>query len=144
MTITFPFLIALIPVGIALVILLVGVALWRYVAPGPGVIVSGFGILFGILFGPMLFMDRVMVDKTHIEQATGFWFSQTRKGFPFDGLRRVSITTGQDLKGREIEIWVAEYESKPTVEIDPGDLWESHGVSIGDYLRGLGIDVVRK
>ena len=144
MAITFPFLISMIPIGIALVILLVGLAIWRYVAPGPGVIVSGFGIFFGILFGPGLFMDRVIVDKTRIEQFTGFWFSQTRKGFPFDGLKRVRITTGQDLKGRVIEIWVAEYASKPNVEIDPGDLWESHGVSIADYLRGLGIDVLRE
>jgi hypothetical protein len=134
----------MIPIGIALAILLVGLALWRYVAPGPGVIVSGFGIFFGVLFGPMLFMDRVLVDETRIEQFTGFWFGQTRKGFRFGDLKRVRITTGQDLKGRDIEIWVAEYESKPPVEIAPGDLWESNGVSIVDYLQGLGIDIVRE
>jgi hypothetical protein len=144
MTITFPFLISMIPIGIALAILMVGLALWKYVTPGLGFIVSGVGIFFGVLFGPMLFMDRVLVDERRIEQFTGFWFSQTKKGFRFDDLKRVRITTGQDLKGREIELWVAEYESKPPVEIDPGDLWESHGVSIVDYLQGRGIDVVRE
>ena len=144
MTVTFPFLISMIPPGIALVMFLVGLAFWRYVAPGLGVVVSVVGVFFGLLFGPMLFMDRVLVDDTRIEQSTGFWFSQTKKGFHFDDLKRVRITTGRDLKGREIELWVAEYESKPPVEIDPGDLWESHGASIVDHLQALGIDVVRK
>jgi hypothetical protein len=143
MTIAFPFLISMIPVGIALVILLVGLALGRYVVPSLGFIVAGFRILFGAVFGPALFTDKVRVDETHIEQATGFWFHQTRKGFQFDDLRRVRIAVGRDLKGREIEIWVAEYESRPTVHIDPGDLWESHGALIVDYLRSLDIDVVR-
>ena len=48
-----------------------------------------------------------------------------------------------DLKGRVIEVWVAEYTDGTRVEIDPGDLWEMNGEAIVAHLRRLRIDVVR-
>jgi len=54
MTFAFPFLISMIPIGMALVIFVLGLGLWKYVAPGLGFLVSGIGIFFGVLFGPML------------------------------------------------------------------------------------------
>jgi hypothetical protein len=139
----FPLYIALIPLAIATAIFLLGLFLLVKVNKLLGLLIGGFGILFGSLFGPMLLMDRVIVDDRHIQQHTGFWFDQTEKGFDFDGIERVTITSGRDMKGREIEIWIAEYSDRPEVRIDPGDLWEANGDAIVAYLNSFGIDVVR-
>ena len=142
MTLTFPVLISLIPAGIATILLALGWYVGRK-APDLGVIVMFIAALFGVVFGPMLFLDRVVVDETRIEQTTGFWFDPTVKGFDFDDLSRIVITTGRDLKGREIEIWVAEYNRRESVQIDPGDLWATNGSRIVSFLRSNGISVLR-
>ena len=144
MELGFPLYISLIPVAIAAVALVAGMVLFVKVNKILGLLIGALGILFGALFGPMLLMDRVVVDDRHIRQYTGFWFDQTEKGFDFDGLERVVITTGRDLKGREIEIWIAEYADGPSIEIDPGDLWESNGNAIAAHLKTLRIDVVHQ
>ena len=123
--------------------LLLGLFLFVKINKILGLLIGAFGILFGLLFGPMLLMDRVVVDEHRIQQNTGFWFDQTEKGFRLDGIRRVTITTGADMKGREIEIWIVEYADGSAVEIDPGDLWEQNGDPITRHLGGLGIEVVR-
>lgn len=143
MEFTLPLYIALIPVAIAAAGLLLGLILLVKVNKILGISIAAFGILFGLLFGPMLLMDRVVVDDRHIQQNTGFWFDQTEKGFSFDGIERIVITTGRDMKGREIEVWLAQYGNRPEVRIDPGDLWEMNGDSIVEYLNTLGIEVVR-
>ena len=142
MAIGFPLYIALIPVAISVVALLAGVILFAKVSRLLGLLIGTFGLLFGIAFGPMLLMDRVVVDDRHIRQYTGLWFDQTEKGFHFDGLERVTIATGRDLKGRIIEVWIAEYAEGPSIEIDPGDLWEMNGDAIAAHLKTLRIDVV--
>jgi len=144
MNLSFPIVVSLIPGAIAAAIILVGVVLWRKRIKGAAVVVLAIGGAFGFVFGPMLFLDRVTVDSSGIHQTTGFWFSPTKKGFQFDGLERVLITTVSDLKGRTIEVWVAEYGSRPSVTIDPGDLWESNGDRIIDYIERAGIDVARR
>lgn len=143
MEIGFPLYIALIPLAIATAALLLGLFLLVKVNKILGFLIGAFGILFGLLFGPMLLMDRVIVDDHRIRQNTGFWFDQTEKGFDFDGIERVTITTGHDMKGRVIEVWVAQYKSGLSAQIDPGDLWESNGEAIARHLTVLGIDVVR-
>jgi hypothetical protein len=65
------------------------------------------------------------------------------KGFDFEGMERITITTGHDMKNREIEIWIAQYRDRPDEEIDPGDLWEMHSDAIVEYLNKLGIQVLR-
>ena len=144
MVLGFPLYIALIPLAIAAAGLLAGLFLFVKVNKILGLIVGAFGILFGVAFGPMLLMDRVVVDDRGIRQHTGFWFDQTVKGFDFDGMRRIVITTGRDLKGREIEVWVAEYHDGERTEVDPGDLWESNGDAIALHLKTHRIDVVRE
>lgn len=139
----FPLYISLIPIAISAAVLLLGLFLFVRVNKLLGSLIGAFGVLFGLLFGPMLLMDRVIVDDGHIRQYTGFWFDQTEKGFSFDGIERVTITTGRDLKGRVIEIWIAEYNNRSGVQIDPGDLWESNGEAITKHLDALGIDVAR-
>lgn len=143
MEIGFPPYIAVIPVAIATAALLLGLILLVKVSKLLGALIGTFGIAFGLLFGPVLLMDRVMVDDHRIQQNTGFWFDQTEKGFDFDGIERITITTGRDLKGRSIELWIAEYTDRPSVQIDPGDLWESNGAAIARHLNTLGIEVVR-
>ena len=139
----FPLYISLIPVAIAAVGLLAGSFLFVKVNKVLGVLIGTFAVLFGLMFGPMLLMDRVLVDEHHIQQNTGIWFDQTEKGFSFDGIQRIAITTGNDLKGRVIEVWIAHYGDRPSVKIDPGDLWELNGDAIVSYISALGIDVVR-
>lgn len=128
----FPLYISLIPVAVPVAFLLLGLFLCVKVNKIPG-----------LLIGPMLLMDRVIVDDSRIRQYTGFWFDQTEKGFSLDEIEHVTITTGRDLKGRVIEVWIAEYKDRPSETIDPGDLWESNGDAIAKYVSALGIDVVR-
>lgn len=139
----FPLYISLIPVAVPVAFLLLGLFLCVKVNKIPGLLIGAFGLFFGLLFGPMLLMDRVIVDDSRIRQYTGFWFDQTEKGFSLDEIEHVTITTGRDLKGRVIEIWIAEYKDRPSETIDPGDLWESNGDAIAKYVSALGIDVVR-
>ena len=143
MEIHFPLYISLIPVAIATVALLLGVFLFAKVNKIFGIFIGAFGALFGVAFGPMLLMDRVVVDDRQVRQYTGFWFDQTEKGFSFDGIEHVTISTGRDLKGRVIEVWVATYTDGRIVEIDPGDLWEANGDAIAAHLKTLRIDVIR-
>ena len=144
MDIGFPLHIALIPVAIAAALLLLGLYLFVKINKLFGLLVGAVGILFGLLFGPMLLMDRVVMDEHHIRQSTGWWFAQTEKGFDFDGLERVIVTSGRDLKGREIEVWIARYAGRPEVRIDPGDLWEMNGDAITERMNAMGIEVVRE
>ena len=141
MSFEFPLLISLIPVALGCSILLVGILTFLKVNRIFGGVVSLLGIIFLVMFGPMLFMDKVQVDSEGIFQSTGFWFSQTEKGFEFNGLERILITEGHDMKNRVIEIWVAEYRSGESVSIDPGDLWESNGQEIVEYMRKEGLKV---
>ncbi len=139
----FPLHISLIPVAVPAVILLLGLFLFVKVNKILGFLIGAFGMLFGLLFGPMLLMDRVIVDDSRIRQHTGFWFDQTEKGFSFDGIERVTITTGRDMKGRVIEVWIAKYQDLPSVTVDPGDLWELNGDAIAKHVNALDINVVR-
>ncbi len=116
----FPLYIALIPVAVPVAFLLLGLFLCVKVNKIPGLLIGAFGLFFGLLFGPMLLMDRVIVDDSRIRQYTGFWFDQTEKGFSLDEIERVTITTGRDLKRRVIEVWIAEYQRSAQRNHRPG------------------------
>jgi hypothetical protein len=143
MNFEFPILISLIPVAIGFAILLVGLLVLLKVNSFAGGFVSAFGIIFLVVFGPSLFLDKVQIDSEGIFQSTGLWFSQTQKGFKFSDIDRVLITEGRDMKNRTIEIWVAEYKSGESVTIDPGDLWESNGIEIIEYMKNNGLKIAR-
>lgn len=143
MLVEFPFVVGMIPVAVAALILLLGLALFFKVHKAAGAFVLLFGVLFAAVFAPMLFLDRVIVDEVRIEQRTGLWFAPTVKGFDLAGLERIVITEGRDLKGRPVEIWVAEYPSRPAVRVDPGDLWEMNGTLLAEHLTKRGVRVVR-
>ena len=130
----FPLHISLIPIAIPAAVLLLGLFLFVRVNKLLGSLIGAFGVLFGLLFGPMLLMDRVTVDDRRIHQSTGFWFDQTEKGFSFDGIERVTITTGRDLKGRVIEVWIAEYKDRPSVTVDPGSARDANPELLGNHI----------
>ncbi len=46
------------------------------------------------------------------------------------------------MKGRVIEIWIAEYRDRPSVTVDPGDLWELNGDATAKHINALGVDIV--
>lgn len=141
MTFQFPWYISFIPPFISAVPILIGLFLWKRTKV-LAVAIAVFGLLFGALFGPMLFLDRVSLDQKRLVQHTGFWFAQTVKGFELSEVDRVIIKSGRDMKGRIIEIWVAELKNGSTLEVDPGDLWEQNGSAIVDVLEERGIPVV--
>ena len=144
MIFTFPILISLIPAGVALIIVFSGTILWKWVSRGLGIATIGTGLLFAILFGPMIFMDKVELSDEQIQQSTGFWFNQTVKGFQIYGLNRVLIVIEPDRNNRFKELWITEYTSGKRIKVDPGDLWESNGDEIVEYMTDRGIVVVRE
>lgn len=142
MTFSFPWYLSIVPTLATVVLLLTAGFFWHRVRP-LGVIIGLLGLLFGGVFGPMMFLDRVSVDEQQLMQRTGFWFAPTIKGFDLEQVNRIRITSGRDLKGRVIEVWVAELKDGSEQQVDPGDLWEQNGAVIAGYLELNGIPVVR-
>ena len=62
----FPLHISLIPIAIPAAVLLLSSFLFVRVNKLLGSLIGAFGTLFGLLFGPMLLMDRVIVDDGRI------------------------------------------------------------------------------
>ena len=144
MIFTFPIIVSLIPAGITLVMVIIGFILWKKVSRITGVLIIGFGFIFLGIFGPLLFTDRVELSNEQIQQTTGFWFDLRVKGFEFSGLKQVLIGAELDRNNRYKEVWIAEYTSGKTVKIDPGDLWESNGEQIVQFMENNGIIVIRE
>jgi hypothetical protein len=143
MTFGFPWYLSIIPALIAGLLLLIAAFTWNRVR-SLAVIVGLFGLLIGVLFGPMLFLDRVSVDQQRLMQKTGLWFAPTTKGFELEQVKRIHITSGRDLKGRVIEVWIADLKDGTEHKVDPGDLWERNGVLIAGFLELEGIPVMRE
>ena len=141
MSFEFPLYISLIPVAIGLVIVMAGLVVLLRANSWVGVFIAAFGVIFIGAFGPMLFLDKVRVDSEGVFQSTGFWFSQTHKGFKFDNLERIRIVNEPDYKERTKEVWVADYKSGESIAIDPGDLWVMHGTEIIEFMNGEGLVV---
>ena len=97
--------------------------------------------LAGLVFGPAMLLDRVVVSAENIEQTTGFAWSQNAKGFRFADVSFVHITekpTGP--KGRLSVIWEIHEENGTTRDLDPGDLWESNSEEIVRLLSRHGVE----
>ena len=144
MTFTFSLWICLVPAAAATVLL--GVGLWRRRGGhgGLGWIFSGLAI--GVVFGPMLFRDRVILDEEGLTQRTGFWFNPTVKGFRYADAERVEIRqeTVKTRKSERVEaIWYIHASDGAIQRIDPGDLWEVNTAAIVPLLEARGIAVDR-
>ena len=144
MDITFSTTVALIPVIIGLSIVILGIFLAYKVAKSLGALIGLAGIFFLIVFGPILLMDKVEIDDNEIIQHTGFWFSQTTKGFSLKNIDHIVITEENHKKYGIYEIWIAVYQSGDSIKVDPGDLWESNSDKIIKYLEQINIQVINE
>jgi hypothetical protein len=140
-TFRFPFWLACLPPVAAIAVFAVGA--WRLRRGRRGRLWQFAGILIGVVFGPMLFLDRVVVDDEGIEQTTGFWFAPTEKGIRFAGTRRVRIERERSggRRNRMQDVWYAEDGAGGVQRLDPGDLWDLHADEIVTCLRARGIEV---
>jgi hypothetical protein len=111
----------------------------------PAVIALVAAVFAGGIIAPGLVMDRVVLDDTKLEQTTGFWFSQTVKGFRLAEVESIKITimkaTGR--KDRDYAVWIARLKNGGTRQVDPGDLWENNSEDIIERLKAKGIEVRR-
>jgi hypothetical protein len=101
------------------------------------VLIAVFG---GLLIGPCMWFDRVVVDHEHIEQTTGFYWSPTVKGFRYADVSFIRITekpTGP--KKRMSLIWEIHEKNGTTRDIDLGDLWEMNSGEIVPLLKSHGV-----
>ncbi|NOT24634.1 MAG: hypothetical protein HOP16_00905 [Acidobacteria bacterium] len=137
MTYSFP---AYVPILIACgaaVVALAGIVLflrikdWRI--PRVLLLVAAFA---GGIFAPSMARDRVVLDDTHLEQTTGFWFLPNITAFELDAVSSVYLTNRDD-----DEVWVVQFKDGSTQEFDPSDLWETNGRDIAMRLRTRGIAV---
>ena len=103
----------------------------------------GIALLAGGIIGPMLALDRVVLDDEKLEQTTGFWFAPNVKGFRLAEVASLTITTEFGRKNLEYEVWTAQLKNGGVKQVDPGDLWEINGVDIAQRLRKRGIEVRR-
>jgi len=107
------------------------------------VVAFGIALLAGGIVGPMLAMDRVVLDNEKIEQTTGFWWSPTVIGFKLADTAKVEVVSETNLRGRVAEKWIVTSKRGRVQELDPGDLWENNGDDILIRLRQKGIDAHR-
>jgi len=142
-TFTFPVYISLIPLIIAAVPLVIGLFVLRR-NRGAALLLFAVALGIAVLFGPMLFHDRVVVTKEELTQTTGFWFAPTVKGFRFSETKAVTITTEIERRGIRNDIWTIHKKDGTTECIDPGDLWETNTDEIVPILKKHGIEVERR
>jgi hypothetical protein len=142
MTFSLPLYFSIIPVVIALVGFTFGGVLWRWQSLRPVAIATFVGAaLFGVLFGPMLFLDRVTIDDDAVSQRTGFWFAPTRHRLEFDEVRHLLVLRTPRASGPTNTKWhVIRRDGTDTV-LDPGDLWDLNEGAILTAFRNHGVPV---
>lgn len=144
MTFTFPSHIIAIPIVVGVIALLVALVGGLKFKNIPVVLIGLFFAFNALgLFAPMMWLDRVVLDEQKLEQTTGFWFAPTVKGFEYDEVTSVTITTEITPKGLENDIWLVHYQDGRRERIDPGDLWAMNTDEIVPRLEQEGIVVVR-
>ena len=141
-TFSFPLLVCLIPGVVAAIPMIIGLFLLRRIRVVAFVL---FAVSLGIavLFGPMLFCDRVTVTQAGLTQTTGFWFVPSVKGFQFSETKSITITTEITRNGLRNEIWHIHKADGTTERIDPGDLWEMNSDEIIPILNEHDIAVTK-
>ena len=141
MVFKFSTLIMAIPFGVAAVAVIAAAVFFAARNKGLGILSLVVALVSGLVFGPAMLFDRVAVTAEHIEQRTGFGWSQTVKGFRFADVSFVRITnkpTGP--KRRLSAIWEIHEKNGTTRDLDPGDLWEANSEEIVALLRDHGVE----
>ena len=140
----FSFSAEIVAIPVAVLVVSLGAALFFYRKKKYRFVVISFifSLLAGLVFAPSMYLDRVIVSPTSIQQKTGFWWNQTIKQLVYEEISRVRITTKPTgRKGRMEEIWEITYKDGRMRDFDPGDLWEANGASVIEALRRHGIEV---
>ena len=107
MTFRLPLLVCLIPVVIALAPVVVGLFIHRRV-PSVAIFFYGIGAFIGIVFGPMLFHDRVVLTDQALTQNTGSWFAPRTKSAP---IRTPRVATSWSTFASPEEPWTIRFAS---------------------------------
>ncbi len=142
MTFRFPLLVAVLPAVVAVLLLAWGG--WQRCRGRRWRTWAAAGAVVGVVFGPMLFSDRIVVDERGIVQTTGFWFAPRVQGFAFAGLDRVRVVreqAGTQRRNRTQQVWYAHRTDGSVERLDPGDLWDLHAERIVAELRSRGVRV---
>ena len=137
----FSTLVLAIPFGIAAIAIIASGGFFAAGKKGPAAGLGFVALIAGLIFGPSMLKDRVIVTDKKIEQQTGFFFAQTVKGFEFSDVSFVRITrkpTGP--KNRMAMVWEIHKSNGSTQDIDPGDLWESNSDEIAKVLQDRGVE----
>ena len=130
-----------IPFGIAAIAITASGVFFAAGKKGPAAAFGVVALIAGLIFGPSMLKDRVVVTDKKIEQRTGFFFSQAVKGFGFDDVSFVRITRKPSgPKDRITMVWEIHPSSGSAYDIDPGDLWESNSDEIAEVLQDRGVE----
>lgn len=143
MTFRFPFLVCMMPLLLAAGAAVGGYVLQRY-KQAACLILYAAAAFIGLVFGPMLFLDRVEVTSEGITQTTGFWFVPTVKGFRFAEVESVRIETELTRNGLPNDIWRVRKHDGTVQRLNPGDLWEANTDRILPVLTQRNILVSRR
>ena len=138
---TFSLAVLAIPFGVAALAAAGAVLCFATGKKGAGVGAAFVALVAGLVFGPSMLFDRVVVSTDAIEQRTGFVWSQTVKGFRYEDVAHVHVTikpTGP--KRRSAMVWEIHEVDGTTRDIDPGDLWESNSDAIVTILQQHGVE----
>jgi len=136
---------ALIPVAISVALVAVGCL-------GPRIrihakirwVVVALGVIAGVVVAPMVYMEQVTVSKTEITQQTGLAWMPLIKGFRYDEVQMVRLTTTRvGRRQRIIVIWEITYKDGNIENFNPSDLWERNTDSIVPRLEEMGVLIIR-
>jgi hypothetical protein len=98
--------------------------------------------LFSLAVLPGIWIDRVTLDAQGVTQHTGFWWSQTVKGFKTAEVREIRILRKPSGPENRLQtVWEIHRKSGGTQDIDPGDLWDNGTDYLVPKLRERGITV---
>lgn len=102
------------------------------------------GVVAGVVVLPMVVLENVTVTKTEITQKTGAAWSPLIKGFSYDEVDGIRLTTKLiGPKERETGIWEITYKDGQVEDLNPSDLWERNTDKIVPWLEKMGVQVVR-
>ena len=97
---------------------------------------------FSVAVLPGIWIDRVTLDAQGVTQHTGFWWSQTVKGFKTADVSEIRILRKPSGPERHLQVvWEIHQKNGATKDIDPGDLWDNASEYLIPNLRERGITV---
>lgn len=87
---------------------------------------------------PGLFLRRVTLTPTRVEERTGSWWAPHVDGFDVDAVDYIVVRRKQ-VGDRRVIHWSLHGLDGLSREIDPGDLWAHNSDVVADYLEDRGV-----